>query len=658
MSFPRSNGHPAEQVQVQLTAYPDWSSLNNSYLSRTSGSKRSYFECKRFRGDGSVIGHYDIQENEIVWCLARDLNSNKVVSSSFHTSNTSKMLKVRSSLNNYYFPREIQIMIDYLATKFDSHNEKYIAELVASVIQPVGFLKSLYRFLPDSRGKTDYPFECDYGGIVPAYVRKPGDMLRVESRARISVPTPSLWNNPQFYKDKQHVPGKITLFVESETPEKNKERFESIFSGFFSNDAIRVETMLKEMNDAGHKGVQPLSDIPNGFLDLVSTVAIDTLQRGLANRDFKLVNRFKYSYLVSAFNKIEDIVNNKAISFKILIFMIFNEIKPNCYVRAILAVLSLYYYLNIPLSINDIRTEIRNSNTTPEIINPSIDSAGNVIDSKLTELDYIINELIIDETNVKIYSLPVIAEETLCDFSQSNGLSENEWLRKISDEGESALNWTDILYYTDVDKSPLKSKTVNANDPFSVKMFGDMSPHAADRPNNDNIAFTTLKNNSVQRQKEVLNFTIIAHQIFNLTIPTQTTTSSGNALEAEGHLYRHAKDPKVRPMIQECCNRAHRFSFEICRNILSELLPTELRERYRIGFDPQSNQNYAMVVDSSHHHVFNKKSLIGVAAESMTQTFSTFSQSLCEWLYQENTKLVMSTIEPQVQGGRAVTYIK
>ena len=648
MSFPRSNGHPAEQVQVQLTVYPDWTSLNNSYLSRTSGSKRSYFQCNRFRGDGSVISHYDIQENEIVWCLAKDLISSSIASSSFHTSNTSKMVKVRSSFNNYFFPREIQILIDYLASKFDSYNEKYIAEICASVIQPVGFLKSPYRFLPDTRGKTDYPFEADYGGIIPAYVRKPGDMLKIESRARIAVPTPGLWNDPQFYKDKQHVPGKITMFIETETPEKNKERFESIFTGFFANDSMRVETMLKDINDSGHKGVQALSDIPNSFLDLVSTVAIDTLQRGLVNRDFQLVNRFKYNYMITAFNRIYDIIGNKEMSFKILIFMVINEVKEPSYIKACLTLFSLAYHLGIrqTLSIDEIAREILNSNTA---INPEL-------------IDYFENTTVKNlrnnENNFKLYELPVIGDETLCDFNTSNGLSENDWLRKISEEGDMALNWTDILYYTDTDKSPLKSKHVKAANATSIKMFGDTSPHKSDTPNDFEIQEISLKDNAAQRQREALNFTIIAHQIFNLTIPTDTMTTSGNTLEAEGHLHRHAKDPRVRPMIQESCNRAHRFSLEICRNILSELLPTELRERYRIGFDPQTNQNYAMVVDSSHHHVFNKKSLVGVVAENMSQTFSNFSQSLCEWLYQENTKLVMTTIEPQTQGGRAVAYIK
>jgi len=131
-----------------------------------------------------------------------------------------------------------------------------------------------------------------------------------------------------------------------------------------------------------------------------------------------------------------------------------------------------------------------------------------------------------------------------------------------------------------------------------------------------------------------------------------------NGLRAEGHLYRHGRNPRLRPLIQESVDRAHRFSIEICKTILSELLPNEQRERYRIGFNPQTKTNKAMVIDGSHDHTFDHKSSLGRAAESMSKTFSNFALSMSEFFCNERSKLIMTTIEPQVQGGRAVTYIK
>lgn len=659
MEFPRSNAQPAEQAQVQVTVVPDWKSLNSSYMSRTSSTgKRSYFDGKKSSGY-DPIEYFHIKQNEPVWALAKNLIGDSITTSSsaIYSSNTDRKLKVRSSFNNYFFPPEIQILIDYLASHHDAFNERFISELVSSVIHPVGFLKSNYTFTTKVPGTVETPYEADYGGIIPVFVRKPGDILKIESRARLVVPTPSEWNNNKFYKDRVHVNGKITMIVEEETVEKNQERFESIFKGFFGNDTLRVDTMLKNINDAGHKSVQPLSDIPNSFLDLVSTIAIDTLQRGLVNREFELVNRFKYSHFVSAFREINDIVNNRKTAFEILLFLMVNELKGQSFRIAIRTIYALHRYLKITpaeMNLEELRQRLilsfNNDNRTAG------QDDGPVWAAFVNEFFVNINGP--DNQSFEAHMVPVIAEKTLGDLSPSGGLNENEWLRKISEEGHSALNWTDILYYTADDHSPLKSRRLSSKHADSIKMFGDMNPTSDIAANDNSLAFTYPNTNARQLQKEAMNFTIIAHQIFNLTVPTDNTGSSGSALEAEGHLHRHCKDPEVRSLYQESCNRAFRFSMDICKNVLSELLPVEQRERYRIGFDPQTNQNLAMVVDSGHNHVFDHKSLLGITAESMSKTFSDFSHSLCEWLYQQHNKLVISTVEPQVQGGRATAYLK
>ena len=459
LDFPKSNAIPAEQAQVQLTVCPDWHSLNSSYLLRGTNdlySKKNYFLSTKVRGNGDPVENYHIKQTEIVWCLAKDLIGNNIVTRSFHSTNNSKMLRVRSSFNNYQFPPEIQILINYLAKNHDSYNDKYISEIVAAVIQPLGFIKSQYTFLTKPLAHVDTPYEIDYGGTVRAFIRKPGDSLRVESRARIAVPTPAEWNNSDWYKDREHVQGKITLYIENITAEKDKDRFESLFKGFFANDILHVETMLKNISDAGHRTIQSLSDIPTSFLNLVSTIAIDTIQRGISTGFLRLNNKFKHAHFLSSYDKLLGVAGgNTRTAMRMLIFLIFNEVKPSSYFFAIKLVTSINRLNQAGLTNEEIAAEI-------------FESVNAGTSSTIASIDPVLN----DVNRFSNVHVP-LGKETHTEYYESEGLSENQWQQKISEEGEEAFNWLDLLYYTENDMSPLSSQKPDISSRGNIKMFGD-----------------------------------------------------------------------------------------------------------------------------------------------------------------------------------------
>lgn len=642
--FPGTNQVPAEQAQVQMTVCPDWHSLNRSYRLRGStdaSSHKTYFQPKMMvTVDPTAFFH--VKQNEIVWCLKKDLIGTNIATAAFHATNKSKMLRVRSSFNNYIFPPEIQILINYLSGLKNHCNEKYIAEIVANAIMPLGFSKSEFSFQDRALAGVDQPLEINCGGTVLAFVRDSEDSLRVETKARIAVPTPSQWNNStKFYKDRENVQGKITLYLQSLSVNKDKRKLESIFAGFFGNDTMRVESRLKHIIDCGHTSIQPLYAIPVFFHNLVSTIVIDTYQRGISTGFLKLNNKFKYAHILQAFKDLLPIFGDiPQPAFSTLVAMVFENIKDESEMISLLVVAAINRIEGIGFTDEMIVNEA--SRAYIRVGKPADPDQHQTMMRALK----LFNNYHLD-----------IKLKTNSDFVSNNGYDESDWDKILSSYGDEALDWTDIFYFTSIDKKPLQTEDHRVLHNGQIGMFGDYELDVLHDPlvGWHNIPEEKLMD---KRHDAAMNFTTIASQIFNLTIPCESRVSSGDALAAEGHLFRHRKNPEAATIIQDCTNKAHRFSLEICKSLLSEILPTDQREVYRTGYDRQKDSNAAMVIDHFQNFTFDHRTMLGRISESLSEVFSCFTEGVADFYLNDKMKAVMSVIEPNVRGNRAVAYLK
>ena len=641
--FPGTNAIPAEQAQVQMTVCPNWHDLVKSYKLRGTSDTTApltYFQPKSTL-QIDPVEYFHIKQNEIVWCLKKDLIGTNIATSAFHPTNKSKVLKVRSSFNNYVFPPEIQLLINYLSSGRNHCNEKYISEVVASAIMPLGFSKSQFTFIDRAMSGVDMLLEINCGGTIQAYVRDPDDSLRVETKCRIAVPTPTLWNNTsKFYKDREHIQGKINLYLQSMTANKDKKRLESIFQGFFGNDSMRVESRLKHIIDCGHASMQPLYGIPVFFVNLVSTIVIDTYQRGISTGFLKLNNKFKYAHILQAYKDLAAIIPNKQSALFALIQMIFENIKTESEEISLLVIATINLMEAIGVSDGALVTAVGNAYAY-------VGKGFSTDDRK--QMDHLLRLFDNYTLDIKL--------ETSNDYVPSNGNDEETWANLLKSHGDEALDWSDIFYFNALDKNPLSKQYHNVAFKDQIGMHGTYDMGVLHDPVH---AWHTISEEKLmdKRHLAAMNFTTIAAQVFNLAIPCESRSASGDALESEGHLFRHRNDPHVAPMIQECTSRAYRFSHEICKTLMSEILPVDQREIYRTGFDHQQNQNGAMVVDHHQNFTFDNRSVIGRVSESLSEVFSYFTGGLAEFFLADKNKMVMTVIEPNVKGNRAVTYVK
>lgn len=656
--MPGSNGPPTRQAPSQITVYPDYDRLKKSYSSKVSTAFDSsdkkkggltlsnYFSSHI--GGGSVSQEmFNILEYDVLFCEKKSLLEQMSSSRTHHISNNSDVIKAVSSLNEYCFNSSIDSFFIWLNHQNGGHyNEKYISELVSMLIQPLGTSMSKMSFDASSKGSiSQQPHELTNSGTVSLPVRQPGDSLKLCHKVRFSVPTPSQWNNAKWYvKGRDDVIGKITLFAEPVTIEKDEMKFRQLFTGFFGNDSFIVESCLKEIIDNGNASILPAYAVPKDLLNLISTIYIDTTEKDIASGTMVINHKFKFNSLMLAINNIiESDMNNNGPDLNRAIDFVINSTKEKSLVQTMDVLASV-------LSDQAFRFKM-DFKSACDLVQERV----NIALGPGVQYNVIVFHRYhyIDDINFKLID--------------HEGLNEQQWFEELEKHGDEALDWSNVLYHLEEGavRKPL-TPDVESNklrDNFlGVGMFGDYSIHVE---NSDvrNLApddLSTISSDELIKQRKMAaeNWAICASQVFGLSIPTSAAKSSSDRMECEGFFYHNHKNPDFEPVIRDSQERAQRLSLEIARTLMSAFLPNEIKERYVVGFDSKTGINPAMKMDQLSRYTFDTNNDLGKCAKEISTVFPDWTAAMAEYFNLENKNPKVFITEQGSKGNRAVGYMK
>jgi hypothetical protein len=626
-----TNAPPTPQAATQASVVANKESHYASYHQQTSDVTASgdkyvshYFSPKV--SDKSILEWFDINEYDIVWALKKYLIGNFTTSRGFHESNAVKMLKVRSAFNNFQFEDITDFFIEFLRTEGDAgYNDKYISELMAALVMPVGVAKVKVPFSIDpAKTITTQDFEIMTSGCVLTKVRSPDAFLKHGYHVRYVVPTPSEWNNSRWYVLGEPL-GKITMHVEPITVHNDEERLRTVHTGYFGNDCHRMHGFLKDVHEA-HRSVQPLLSIPRDFLHLLSAIYIDVTKRDIATGVLKLNNRYKYQSIANFFSGYFQANAAVPVQDHFNTFLTRSKAQSQSTIASIMATVYLKAMPGSHETMTSLESYARNASGDPILIVEHIDLGG-------------VN---FDVVNPK-------------------GYTEEAWVDMLRKDGDAALDWTKGLYFkTDhASTKPMTEQPATYANPLNMGMIGDyLLQSKAPTPAGPDLNNISREEVIKEMKNASENWAIVAAQYLGLVVPTGFYEDASSRMIAEGYLYTHRNDPKFMSIIRDCEARSQRLIVEVARQLMSEYMPSTLKERSRVGFDHKRSVNKAMKSNKDGHYIFNEHNDLGKLSKECTTVFGDFMHGMAAYNHHEREKVQFTIIEAGKPGNIAVAYVK
>lgn len=628
-----TNAPPTPQAATQASVVADKESHEMSYRQSTSDSKItgdkyvSHYFCPKISCK-SILEWFDINEYDIVWSLKKYIIGNFVSSRGFHDSNAVKMLKVRSSFNNFQFDDITDFFIEWLRTEASSdegYNDKYISELMSALVMPVGVAKVKTPFAIDpAKTIATQDFEIMTSGCVLTKVRSPDAFLKHGYHVRYVVPTPADWNNSRWYVLGEPI-GKITMHVEPITIHNDECRLRVIHTGYFGNDPHMMHGFLKDVHES-HRSVQPLIAIPRDFMHLLSAIYIDVTKRDIATGVLEINNRYKYHSIANFFANYFPAHATESATTVFERFLTRSKHQSRSRLASIMATVYLKTMPQKHESVGSLEQISRAATGNPNLRIDLVDLGGvdfNVINPK--------------------------------------GYTEETWVQMLKTHGDEALDWTKGLYYLrdHASTKPLTEEPDPFINPTFLGMIGDYFMQSnAPTPAGANL-------NGISREEAIKtmkaaseNWAIVAAQFLGLVVPTGFHEDSSSRLLAEGYTYAHRNNQKYMSIIRDCEARSQRMMIEVARQVMSEFMPSTIKERSRIGYNHKTSTNKAMKSNKSGHYIFNEHNDLGKLSKDCTTIFSDFMNGLASFNHHEREKVQFTIIEAGKPGNVAVAYVK
>lgn len=626
-----TNAPPTPQAATQASVVANKESHEASYRQQTSDTTVSgdkyvshYFSPKL--SDRSILEWFDINEYDIVWALKKFLIGNFTTSRGFHESNAVKMLKVRSSFNNFQFEDITDFFIEYLRTEGDEgYNDKYISELMSALVMPVGVAKVKVPFAIDpTKTLATQDFEIMTSGCVLTKVRSPDAFLKHGYHVRYVVPTPAEWNNSRWYVLGEPL-GKITMHVEPITIRNDEARLRTVHTGYFGNDCHRMHGFLKDVHEA-HRSVQPLLAIPRDFIHLLSAIYIDVTKRDIATGVLRLNNRYKYHSIA---NYLSTYFRSHAADPVRDVFDVFLTRSKRQSQTELASLMATVYLKSVPTShetMTSLESVARASTGNPNLRIEPVDLGG---------IDF-------DVVNPK-------------------GYTEEAWHEMLKKSGDASLDWSKILYFVSdhASRKPLLDQPAVHANPLNMGMLGDyVFQSKVASPAGQNLNSISQEEAIREMKAASENWAIIAAQVLGLVVPTGFYEDASSRMMAEGYLYAHRNDAKFMSIVRDSEARSQRLIIEVARQLMSEHMPSIMKEKSRIGFDHVKSSNKAMKSNKSGHYIFNEHNDLGKMSKECTSIFGDFIHGMASYNYHEREKVKFTIIEAGKPGNVAVAYVK
>jgi hypothetical protein len=633
-----TNAPPDPQVATQASLVVNREDMESSYLQNTNDTKPSgevyvntYF--KPTIGVPNNLEIFDISEYGIVWAPKNVLDGNCLSASKWvHKSVVVDMLMVRSAFNNFQFNDITDFLIQYLHVGTNGYNDKYISEIMSALIMPIGVSKVKVPFSMDpTKNMAVQTFEVMTSGVILSKVRRQDAFIKHGYHMRFTVPTPADWNNSRWYCLEETV-GKITMQVEPITIQADECKIRTIHTGFIGNDVHKIHGFLQDVH-ARHKSIQPLISIPTDFLHLLAAIYIDVTKRDIATGVLELNNRYRYHslqrYMTEFFRR------NSANTPEALFSVFLNRTK-NRSVEQLSNLLVSTYLKALP-----------DKNETVESLSLAV---SNVLSG-------------IAGGNVGPVFIDLIDLEGL-DFEvfSADGYSEEDWQAMLSSKDrDAALDWSKILYYFNdgIGMEPVTENPGDTNTPTDIGMFGDYLFKSTLPPTAGPSLPEISKENTINMRKVASeDFAIIAAQVLGLTVSAGFHSNASTQSPAEGYLYANRKNPEFQRIIRDSEARARRMIIEVARNIMAEYMPSELRERSRIGYDRNAKRNLGMRRNNNGHHLFDDFADIGRLSKESGAVFGEWTTGVASYLHWHREQVKMTVTGAAKAGNIAVTFLK
>ncbi len=636
---PGVNAPPDPQSATQASVVVDKDSMALSYRQHTEDTKASgeKFVCTYFTPKIAVTRPtdvYTINPYDILWApKSRLVGAYHTSGKGFHRSDVVDMLLTRCAFNNFQFEDVTDYFIQWLSTETEhGHNDKYISELMTALVMPIGVSKSTVEFSVDpAKNCPTQTLELMTSGCVLTKIRKRDGFLRHGYHVRWTVPTPTEWNNSQWYVLDEPV-GKISMQAESITVKSDEIKIRTIHTGFFSNDCHRMNGWLKDVHER-HKSVQPLMAIPNDFLHLLAAIYIKTTEMDIASGVLEVNNRYKYLSLVPV---IRDYLRaNSARTIEENFTNLLQRTKDQS-IDQMASLIATVYLDEFKSTTSETPETLRNA-----IVNVLATLTGNRPANHL----------------IDIFDLGGIDFEA---FSK-DGFSESDWEAMFGQIGDEAFDWSKILYYKNAGTGikPVTENIDTAATPLDVSMIGDYVFRSQTAPTGGPAAPQITKEIAMEQRKTAAeDWAIMASQVLGLTVSSGFHANASTKSVAEGYLYTHRNDPDFQRIVRESEGRGRRMIIEVARQLTASYLPSAMKEQSSIGFDRKTRQNKGMKSNKSGFHMPDDFSDLGRMIKENGAIFDNFIHGIAAFTNKEREQVKLTVVEAGKTGNIAVAYVK